>query len=81
MRTTGATTETPTASISDFLVARARDESDQHVFAVAKLHVPAPCGRHCDGHVDESPVWPCLELRAVAAAYAEHPDYRDDWRP
>lgn len=25
--------------------------------------------------------WPCATLRIVATIYADHPDYRDDWRP
>jgi hypothetical protein len=25
--------------------------------------------------------WPCPTLRALAAPYADHPDYRDTWRP
>lgn len=25
--------------------------------------------------------WPCLTLRALAAVYADHPDYREEWRP
>lgn len=25
--------------------------------------------------------WPCPTLRALASVYADHPDYRDEWRP
>lgn len=25
--------------------------------------------------------WPCLTLRALALPYADHPDYREEWRP
>lgn len=25
--------------------------------------------------------WPCDTLRALAAVYADHPDYRDEWKP
>ena len=25
--------------------------------------------------------WPCPTLRALALPYADHPDYREDWRP
>lgn len=25
--------------------------------------------------------WPCHTLRALAAVYADHPDYREEWRP
>jgi hypothetical protein len=34
------------------------------------------------GSVDDSPVeWPCETLLALASVYADHPDYRDEWRP
>lgn len=23
--------------------------------------------------------WPCATLRAIAAVYSDHPDYREDW--
>jgi hypothetical protein len=25
--------------------------------------------------------WPCLTLRALAPPYADHPDYRQEWKP
>lgn len=25
--------------------------------------------------------WPCPTLRNLASVYADHPDYRDEWRP
>lgn len=25
--------------------------------------------------------WPCRTLRALALPYAEHPDYREEWKP
>ena len=33
-----------------------------------------------DGYTDEQN-WPCPTLRALALPYAEHPDYREEWRP
>lgn len=34
------------------------------------------------GSVDDAPhEWPCETLLALAAVYADHPDYREDWRP
>lgn len=34
------------------------------------------------GSVDDSPVdWPCDTVKLLAAAYADHPDYREEWRP
>jgi hypothetical protein len=26
-------------------------------------------------------VWPCTTLRALASVFADHPDYREEWRP
>lgn len=31
-----------------------------------------------EGVADE---WPCPTLRALTLPYADHPDYRDEWRP
>jgi hypothetical protein len=28
----------------------------------------------------EADPWPCLTLRAIAAAWSDHPDYRPDWK-
>lgn len=25
--------------------------------------------------------WPCLTLRAIAAVYSDHPDYKPEWKP
>jgi hypothetical protein len=34
------------------------------------------------GSVDDSPVeWPCDTVLALALPYADHPDYREEWRP
>lgn len=33
------------------------------------------------GSVDDAPhEWPCETLKALAAVYADHPDYREEWR-
>lgn len=68
-------------TIDEFVLARAHDEGNEALFAVGRLHIPAACGRHCSGHLDETPMWPCLELRAVAYSYSDHSDYREEWRP
>ena len=26
-------------------------------------------------------MWPCPDLRDLASVYAEHPDYREEWKP
>jgi len=33
-----------------------------------------------DGHV-EGVAWPCDTLRLLALPYADHPDYREEWKP
>lgn len=30
---------------------------------------------------EEQAEWPCPTLRLLALPYADHPDYRDEWRP
>lgn len=48
-----------------------------------------PCCERCtaggeypadDGDTDEQN-WPCPTLRALALPYADHPDYREEWKP
>lgn len=34
---------------------------------------------HCPEHLDGRP-WPCADVRDMAAVYADHPDYREEWR-
>jgi hypothetical protein len=54
---------------------------------IVEAHVAGPTGWHED---DGEPVRychhchresPCLTLRALAALYADHPDYCEAWRP
>ncbi|MEV5894733.1 DUF6221 family protein [Nonomuraea fuscirosea] len=52
---------------------RDRTEPDRTEWA-AEADGPARC------QYDGQP-WPCLDLRDLAAPYADHPDYRDEWRP
>ncbi|GAA1676299.1 hypothetical protein GCM10009733_086580 [Nonomuraea maheshkhaliensis] len=44
----------------------------------------SPSGAEPDGALrcqyDGQP-WPCPDLRDLAAPYADHPGYRDEWRP
>lgn len=39
-------------------------------------------GEDADGVLDEwtNAPWPCFTLRALAAAYADHPDYLEEWQ-
>ena len=30
---------------------------------------------------DEGPFYPCRTLRLLAMPYADHPDYREEWKP
>ena len=34
-----------------------------------------------DSHLGDTTEWPCTTLRHLAAVYADHPDYRQEWRP
>ena len=47
------------------------------------LHWPAPrpSPRPPDCAECRPPVWPCDTLRALAAVYSDHPDYRQEWAP
>lgn len=35
----------------------------------------------CDAHDPSGRTIPCDTLRFLAAVYADHPDYRDEWKP
>jgi hypothetical protein len=35
----------------------------------------------CAGGGSPGADWPCGTMRDLAAVYADHPDYRDEWRP
>lgn len=35
----------------------------------------------CGTPLDSPEPWPCQTLRWLATSYADHPDYRSDWRP
>jgi len=56
--------------------------------AIIQEHPMMPAGalmteRHCAGYEEEAisrDWWPCPTLRALAIPYAEHPDYRQEWR-
>jgi hypothetical protein len=47
---------------------------------IVALHAPDDEGFHIchDSLADDSD---CGELRALAAIYADHPDYREEWKP
>ena len=34
-----------------------------------------------DSHLGDTAEWPCTTLRHLAAVYADHPDYQEEWRP
>lgn len=65
---------------------RIRAECEVKRQIVEKHEVWGPGRGSCDtctdgdfvGLVDEGP---CFTLRALAAVYADHPDYRQEWRP
>lgn len=35
----------------------------------------------CDANGPEAQGWPCDTLRLLALPYADHPEYREEWRP
>lgn len=41
------------------------------------------CAENEEADWDGAPpvAWPCPTLRHLASVYADHPDYREDWRP
>ncbi|MFE4330153.1 DUF6221 family protein [Streptomyces sp. NPDC056831] len=42
---------------------------------------PGPVCMICDDLSGNGPTHPCRTLRLLARPYADHPDYRDTWRP
>jgi Family of unknown function (DUF6221) len=36
---------------------------------------------HAGGFDWDPERWPCATVRALAAVYSDHPDYRDEWKP
>ena len=38
------------------------------------------CGTCEDRRKHDAANWPCVTIRALAAVYADHPDYREEWR-
>ena len=46
---------------------------------IVELHHTAGRSGLCDEC--HSKVWPCPTLRLLALPYADHPDYREEWRP
>jgi hypothetical protein len=59
--------------------------------AILAEHQPEPWGEphpellRCPGHGDESSgywtTWPCIEVRAIAAVWRDHPGYDPTWAP
>lgn len=59
--------------------------------AILAEHEPQPWGEpqpqlsRCPAHGDETTgwwtQWPCVEVRALAAVWSDHPDYDEAWRP
>ncbi|MGI5171885.1 DUF6221 family protein [Spirillospora sp. CA-253888] len=68
-------------------MARARREIDAKRDRLAR-HAPVDdplhgrlCSRCSVVQVGVYEAWPCPEVRDDAAVYADHPDYREAWRP
>jgi len=47
----------------------------------AYCQVCAPCDADGNPDVYDDTHWPCPTLRLLALPYADHPDYREEWRP
>lgn len=53
---------------------------------IVNLHRPetfedAPAEAFCTHDQRTSGLWPCPTMRLLALPYADHPDYREEWRP
>ena len=63
--------------VADWHPARILAECDAKRRIVAE-HAPID---PCDAHDASFETMPCDTLRFLALPYADHPDYRDEWRP
>lgn len=86
-------TGTEVAACSDFVTAHIARQDPGRVLAEceAKLRIAdqhSSCGgriEHCQTCArlseDHNDYWPCLTVRLVTLPYADHPDYREEWKP
>lgn len=80
-------TEAPTPTLADFLRARLGEDSarvlaecEAKCRIVAEHAVTPTHGDPCDAHNASYETIPCDTLLLLAAPYADHPDYRPEWR-
>lgn len=52
-----------------------RIAGEHHEYLGVCSHCVDPSGEH------QREAWPCVTLRYLALPYADHPDYREEWRP
>lgn len=58
-----------------------RARADVEAKRLIVVHHDGPCCLKAPGQLYDSRTDPCLTLRYLAAVYAEHPDYRQEWKP
>lgn len=68
-------TEAQTPTLTDFLLARIAE--DEAAATCSTCAVWDACDFDGPPEVD----LPCPTLRSLASTYADHPDYREGWRP
>ena len=49
--------------------------------SIIEMHDAMPAENVYCMTCDENHDWPCATLKTVAAVYADHPDFREEWRP
>ena len=48
--------------------------------SIIEMHDAMPAENVYCMTCDENHDWPCATLKTVAAVYADHPDFREEWR-
>lgn len=61
------------------IIAEHSDERDHGNGRITHTGVCDTCGEDVGRDVDDQ--YPCRTLQLLALPYADHPDYRDEWRP
>lgn len=80
-------------TLTDFLLARIAEDEDAIDLAVEEnrywpYRLPSSARAECEAKrrivgscVEESPMEGAHILRLLALPYADHPDYREEWKP
>jgi hypothetical protein len=68
----------PARALREVTAKRAILAEHRPVTGITSFPLCGRCGR--DDHMEPFPYqWPCVTVRAVAAVYSDHPDYRAEW--